>query len=92
MRKMGVAINSVDLKTQFEMAETVDAVLAMSTIPRDVWRDFLLAFAINEAHDQGAERVEVERAVAEIITEEWSTPNTAGRVAQANARRNRRRN
>jgi hypothetical protein len=89
---MGVAINSVGAETHFEMTEIVSAVLEMSTIPRDVWRDFLLAFAINEAHEQGAERVEVERAVAEIITEEWSTPNTAGRAAQANARKNWRRN
>jgi hypothetical protein len=91
-RKMGAAISAVSDEAKFEMCEIISAVISMSTIPPDAWRDFLLAYAINEAHDQGVERGEIEGAAAEIIDEEWSTPNTAGRVARANARKNRRRN
>lgn len=91
-RKMGAAINAVSEAAQFEMADIVAAVVEMSAVPPDAWRDFLLCYAINQAHDEGVERGELERAVAEIIDTEWSTANTAGRAAQANAKKNRRRN
>jgi hypothetical protein len=89
---MGDAIGSVGDAAKLEMADIVSAVISMSTIPPDAWRDFLLVYAISEAHDQGVERGELEGAVVDIIEEEWSTPNTAGRVARTNARKNRRRN
>lgn len=87
-RKMGDAISAVSDARKVEMMDTVKAVIEMSPVPADAWRDLLLVFAVNEAHDQGVERQDFERAVAECVDEEWSTPNTTGRVAARNRRRN----
>lgn len=82
---MGDAIGRVSDDAKVHMMDTILAVISMSSVPVDAWRELLLVYVVNEAHDQGVERAEFERAVAEIIEEEWSTPNTSGR---ANRRRN----
>lgn len=84
-RKMGEAIGRVSDEAKFEMLETIKNVIDMSRVSDDAWRDLLLVYAVNEAHDQGVDKADFERAVAGIIEEEWSTPNTTGR---ANRRRN----
>lgn len=81
-RKMGAAIATVSHVAQVEMMEAIAAIIAMSPVSADAWRDLLLVYAINEAHDQGVERADVEQAVAVIVAEEWATPNTAGRITQ----------
>jgi hypothetical protein len=87
-RKMGDAVSALPDAAKLEMMETVKAVIDMSIYPADAWRDLLLVYVVNESHDQGVDRKEFEHAVAECIDEEWSTPNTTGRVAERNRRRN----
>lgn len=86
-RKMGEALRTVSDDAKIHMMDVISAVISMSTVPPDAWRDLLLVYAANEAHEQGVERQDFETAAAVVIHEEWSTPNTRGRAAERNRKR-----
>lgn len=78
-KPFGSAVEDVPDVQAFDMMDTLDAVMTMSTISRQAWAEVMLAFAINESHDQGFEQVEVEACARKVIQEEWGGPYIPGR-------------
>ena len=75
---------AVPLKTKERMFELLEAVIGGSEkygIPRAAWRDLLLIWSSQMAHDAGLTKEAFLAAALETVTEEWSTPNTEGRMA-----------
>lgn len=84
-RVMGEALGAVPDGIKIAMFEMLSALKEVSAdklrVSPQAWRDLFLVFCVNEAHDQGITRADFERCAIEAAQEEWSTPDTAGRVA-----------
>lgn len=80
----GTAAGELPSATKIAMLEMLEHCIGLTEqkgITRAHWRDLMLVWAINEAHDQNITQADFFRGVYEAAEEEWSTPNTAGRDA-----------
>lgn len=79
-RSLGDAVGGIPDAAKIHMMETLRNVVEMSTLPPAAWAEMMLVYAINEAHDRNFTREHVQEALQGILDEEYSTPNTTGRL------------